>query len=165
MFVIFPVASGVPAVGRTWIFEKVAWHSVEVLLSLPVMVKVIEPDAGVAVFDKKVKHVPLPDVLVIVAVTVVPVLYENPEGAVSTIVPLPVDIARPLVSVMVGPVSVVHVAVPFVVFVSALMVLPPVAAVTVTAAKALCAPTKNNAAAKAAKVITLKICPGTLFFM
>ena len=128
------------------------------LPSLAVMVYVIELAAGVAEFEENVKQVPDPASLVIVAVTVMPVLYENPEGAVSTIVPLPVEMARPLVSVIVGPVSVVHVAVPFVVFVSALMVLPPVAAVTVTAAKALFAPTKNNAIAKTAKAVVLRTC-------
>lgn len=118
------------------------------------MVYVIELAVGVAVLEEKVKQVPAPEFLVIVAVTVAPVLYENPVGAVSTIVPLPVDIARPVVSVTVGPVSVVHVAVPFVVLVSALMALPPVAAVTVTAAKTLFAPAKNKTAAKAANAIT-----------
>lgn len=50
-----------------------------------------------------------------------------------------------------GPVSVVHVAVPFVVFVSALMALPPVAVVMVTVAKAILAPTKNKIVAKATR--------------
>ena len=104
-------------------------------------------------FEEKVKQVPAPASLVIVAVTDVAVLYENPEGAVITIVPLPVDIARAVVSVTVGPASVVHVAVPFVVFVSALMALPPVAAVTVTAAKTLCAPAKNKKTAMTMKKI------------
>ena len=56
---------------------------------------------------------------------------------------------------MVGPVSVVHVVVPFAVLVSALMAAPPVAAVTVTAARAFWIPRK-----KIAKVITPKISRG-----
>ena len=90
------------------------------------------------------KQVPDPEVSVIVALTEVAVLYEKPVGAVKIIVPLPVDIARPLVSATVGPVRVVHVAVPFVVFVSALIALPPVAGVATTAAKALFAPAKKS---------------------
>lgn len=72
-------------------------------------------------------------------------------------VPLPVEIARPLVSVTVGPVSVVHVAVPFVVLVSALTAPPPAATVTVTAAEAACTPVKNNAIAKTADITAPKI--------
>ena len=125
--------------------------------SLAVMVYVIEVAAGVAVFEENVKHVEAPASLVIVAVTEVAVLYENPDGAVMTIVPLPVEMARPVVSVTVGPVSVVHVAVPFVVFVSALIVLPPVAAVTVTAAKTLFVPAKNKTNAKATKAVAPRI--------
>ena len=53
--------------------------------------------------------------------------------------------------------SVVHVAVPFVVFVSALMVLPPVAVVMVTDAKALLVPAKNNPNAKIAKAVAPRV--------
>jgi hypothetical protein len=118
------------------------------VLSLAVIVYVIELAVGVAELEENVKQVPPPEVNVIVAVTVAPVLYENPDGAVSTIVPLPVEIARPLVSLIVGPVSVVHVAVPFVVLVSALMALPPVAGAAVTAASAMLAPAKNKIVAR-----------------
>jgi hypothetical protein len=87
----------------------------------------------------------------ITAVTVAPVLNENPEGALRTIVPLPEDMACAVASVTVGPTSAVHVAVPFAVLASALMALPPVAGVTVTAAKTLRAPARNKIAAVAAK--------------
>jgi hypothetical protein len=107
--------------------------------------------------EEKVKQVPAPETNEIVAATDVAVLYENPVGAVRTMVPLPVEIARPLVSVTVGPVSVVHVAVPFVVLVSALTAPPPVAAVAVTAASAFCAPIKNSAIVKPADTTALMI--------
>jgi hypothetical protein len=118
-------------------------------------VKVTVPAAGVAVVAVNAKQVPLPAVLVIVETTEVAVLKENPDGALKMNVPL-LGKSPFAPSAMVGPVSLVHVAVPFVVLVSALIALPPVAAVTVTAAKALFMPTKNKTDAKNANVIAPK---------
>ena len=56
---------------------------------------------------------------------VVPVSKTNPVGAFRIIVP--VEIWSGLASESIGPVKAVHVAVPFVVFVSAEIALPPVA--------------------------------------
>ena len=92
---------------------------------------------GVAEFEVKVKHVPFPASLAIVAVTTAAVLNANPEGAENTIVPLPGVIERAVVSVMVGPVSVVYAPVPLAPFVSAEIAEPPVAPATVTAANAV----------------------------
>jgi hypothetical protein len=113
-------------------------------------VNVTVPAAGVAVVEVNAKQLPVPAVLVIVAVTAAPVLNENPEGALRMNVPVPGK-SRNAPSAIVGPVSVVHVAVPFAVFVSALIAPPPVAAVTVTAAKALFTPAKKRIAASAAR--------------
>ena len=115
------------------------------------IVYVIVVAAGVTVLEEKVKQEPEPALRVIVAATVAPVLNEKPDGAVKIIVPLPGVKTRPVVSVIVGPASIVHVAVPFVVLVSALIAPPPVAGVAVTAAKTLFTPAKNKTAAAIAK--------------
>jgi hypothetical protein len=60
-------------------------------------------------------------------------------------------------------VSVVHVVLPFVVFVSALIALPPVAAATVTAADALFTPAENKTTAATAKVIFPNVRKGNMF--
>lgn len=62
--------------------------------------------AGVAVVEENLKQLPVPAVLVIVAVTVAPVLKENPVGAVMIKVPVAgKSLNAP--SRIVGPVSVV----------------------------------------------------------
>ena len=94
--------------------------------------------AGVAVDEDNVSAVPAPAVLVTVAVTVEAVSNTNPEGAFNTIVPVPISL--PVLSSSTGPVKVVHVPP----VLSAEMALPPVAAVTATAATALSAPSKTN---------------------
>ncbi len=97
--------------------------------SVVAMVKVMVPDSGVAVVEVKVKQALEPTSRVMVAVTVAPVLYINPDGALKTNVP--VAGKSPVApSVMVGPVRVVYEPP----VVSALMALPPVAGVTLTAA-------------------------------
>lgn len=119
--------------------------------------------AGVAVVAVNEKQLLEPAITVIVDETTVVVLKEKPDGAFKIKVPLPgKSLCAP--SAMVGPVSVVHVVVPFAVLVSALMAVPPVAAVTVTAARAFWTPRKKIAA-KTTKVIAPRICGGTLCFM
>jgi hypothetical protein len=105
--VIFPLASGAPAVGLTCIFENAAWHVVVTPIpSWAVTVKVIVLDVGVAVNDEKVKQVLLPAILVIAAVTVAPVLNWNHEGALKTIVPRPTSLFAP--STIEGPFNAVY---------------------------------------------------------
>jgi len=119
--------------------------------------------AGVAVVEVNEKQLLEPVMTVIVDDTTRPVLNEKPEGAFRMKVPLPgKSLCAP--SAIVGPVSVVHVAVPFVVLVSALMALPPVAVVTVTAANALFAPA-NNAATKITKTIPRILCESFFMFI
>ena len=111
--------------------------------------------AGVAVVAVNEKQLLEPAITVIADETTVVVLKEKPDGAFKMKVPLPgKSLCAP--SATVGPVSVVHVAVPFVVFVSALMAVPPVAAVTVTAARAIRTPA-NKAATKTTKAISQNI--------
>ena len=100
--------------------------------------KVIVPAAGVAVEEVRVRAVPEPAILVTVAVTVEAVSNTNPAGAFNTIVPVPISL--PVLSSSTGPVNVVHVPP----VLSAEMALPPVAAVMLTAACALSAPSKAN---------------------
>ena len=100
--------------------------------------KVIVLAVGVDVEDDKASAVPAPAILVTVAVTVEAVSNTNPEGAFNTIVPVPISF--PVLSSSSGPVKVVHVPP----VLSAEMALPPVAAVMLTAACALSAPSKTN---------------------
>ena len=88
-FVMLPDASGVPAVGRTWMLENTTLHLVVFgFPSRALSVNVIVPEAGVAVVEVNEKQVPVPAVLVTVAVTETPVLKENPEGVFIIKVPL-----------------------------------------------------------------------------
>ncbi len=134
--VILPDASGEPAVGRTWMFEKTTLQRVPEP-SRELNVNVIVPLEGVALVEENAKQEPEPDTLEIVAVTLPlpPPRNSNPEGAFRMNVPeLGKSCETP--SVTVGPVSAVHDELPLPELVSALIAVPPVAAVTVTAAKA-----------------------------
>ena len=124
---MFPLAKGVPAVGRTWIPDQVIWSISLLLLEATVMVIVLE--VTVADEELSVRRVPFgPDTFATVAVTGLAVLKAKPEGACRMIVPVPIVPAAD--SAIVGPGKVVHVAPA----VSAEMELPPVALVTVTVA-------------------------------
>ena len=149
---ILPEASGVPALGRTWILEKATSHLVvppPLVESAALTVKVMVPDAGVAVVELKVKQVLFPAIFVMVAVTVAPVLNTNPDGAVMMMVPVLMSPFAP--SVMVGPVRVVYVLP----VVSALIEEPPVAAVTVTVANASCG-SERSAHAMMSAVVSVR---------
>src|SRR5207249_990920 len=104
-------------------FENVIREKVEPVESWAETLNEIVPAVGVAVVDVRVSAVPLPAVLVTVAVTVEPVSNTNPEGAFNTIVPVPISL--PVLSSRIGPVNVVQ-APPAL---SAEIVAPPVAAV------------------------------------
>jgi len=125
-----PLARGVPALGLTRMFENVMRDVVLPVESVVETVKVIVLAVGVAVDDDSVSAVPVPPIRVTVAVTVEPVSNTNPDGAFNTIVPVPISL--PVLSSSTGPVNVVHVPP----VLSAEMALPPVAAVTATAASA-----------------------------
>jgi len=125
-----PLARGVPALGLTRMFENVMRDVVPPVESVAETVKVIVLAVGVAVDDDSVSAVPVPPIRVTVAVTVEPVSNTNPDGAFNTIVPVPISL--PVLSSSTGPVNVVHVPP----VLSAEMALPPVAAVTATAASA-----------------------------
>ncbi len=128
--VMSPLARGVPALGLTRMFENVMRDVVLPVESVVETVKVIVLAVGVAVDDDSVSAVPVPPIRVTVAVTVEPVSNTNPDGAFNTIVPVPISL--PVLSSSTGPVNVVHVPP----VLSAEMALPPVAAVTATAASA-----------------------------
>ena len=69
--VMFPLASGDPAVGRTWMPDQVMLDRVEPsLVSLPLTVMVMVLAVTVAVPELKATAVPLPATWVTVAVTV-----------------------------------------------------------------------------------------------
>jgi len=133
-----PLASGVPALGLTRMFEYVILENVEPVESTAETVKVIVLAAGVAVEEVRVRAVPAPAILVTVAVTVEAVSNTNPEGAFNTIVPVPISL--PVLSSSSGPVKVVHAAP----VLSAEMAEPPVAAVMPTAACAWTPPSKTK---------------------
>src|SRR3989442_12850563 len=134
---MLPLASGVPALGLTRMFEYVILENVEPVASWAETVNVIVLAVGVAVEDDKASRVRLTAILVTVAVTVEAVSNTTPEGAFNTIVPVPISL--PVLSSSTGPVNVVHVPP----VLSAEMALPPVAAVTATAASAVSAPSKK----------------------
>ncbi|HEX7408306.1 MAG TPA: hypothetical protein VF515_11740 [Candidatus Binatia bacterium] len=84
---MFPLARGVPAVGRTWIPDQVSLDTT-VLVSSFLTVTVMVVVFSVAVESTKETVLPLPLNFVIVTVTADPVLNTNPEGAFRMIVPL-----------------------------------------------------------------------------
>ena len=134
-----PLASGVPAVGRTWMFCQVRVLGLKMpeLAAVMVTVNVLEATVtGIVLLLARslmLREAVLPPFTF--TVTVALVLKANPLGAVNMIVPVP--IAPELLSVRTGPVSVVHALPAFV----AEMAEPPVAAVMVVVeANARCAP-------------------------
>lgn len=99
------------------------------LPSSALIVNVIVFAVGVTDEEEKVKHVELPTIIAVVAVTLTHVLNWNPEGALNTIVPDHISLCP--VSAIVGPTNAVYV--PLVV--SAEMLVPFVAGVIVAVAK------------------------------
>lgn len=137
LFVIFPVASGVPADGRTWMPDQVMALT-QVLDDERVMEMVMVVWVGVTVCEvaplicSGLDPPQLPLTLLRVAVTLlVVVLKTKPDGTFNMIVPVPISPVAP--SVRIGPVS--EVKVPPVV--SAEIAEPPVAGVTVAAANVI----------------------------
>jgi len=133
LFVMLPLASGAPAVGRTLIPDQVILPRPLPDVDCCVTVIVIVVAVGVTVWEvppPTCKLVDDPLAFVTVAVTeLAAVENSKPAGAFRMMVPVPMSPTAP--SVRTGPVRVVKAPVPLVAFVSAEMALPPVAAVTV----------------------------------
>ncbi len=145
LLVILPVASGVPADGRTRIPDQVIMlrhppDETRVMLIVIVVCVGVTVCEAAAFISRGLAPVQFPAELVLVAVTLlVVVLKINPDGAFKIIVPVPISALAP--SVMAGPVSVVNVPP----VVSAEMAEPPVAGVAVAAANAVDASEKTTA--------------------
>jgi hypothetical protein len=98
-----PFASGLPWVGRTWIPEKVSW-AFDPEVSDEFTGTVIEElvmDTG-----PRLKGVPLPLSIAVVAVTVAAVLNSNPDGALITMIPGEHSLL--FCSATIGPLTAVH---------------------------------------------------------
>ena len=101
---MLPLAKRVPALGRTWIPEKVMVHATVLAVLTPIVMVLL---VTVAVVLDKASCVPLPpDVFVIAAVTLALALKTKPEGAFKTIVP-GAEISPAACSAMMGPVKLV----------------------------------------------------------
>ena len=101
--VMFPLARGVPAVGRTWMPDHVMLDLLLLPVSTALTVMVIVLAVTVAVPLLKVSTLPLlPPADATVAVTVAAVLNWNPDGAFKTIVPV-VEMSKCAPSARTGP--------------------------------------------------------------
>jgi hypothetical protein len=103
--VMFPLASGVPTVGRTWMPDHVILDSVVPLASCALTLMVIEFVVTVPVGALNVTALFVPLTLVTTALTVAAGLKASPAGAFSTIAPMPMSRFAP--SVNTGPINVV----------------------------------------------------------
>lgn len=137
LFVMLPLASGMPAVGRTAIPDQVILPGQIVDTADTVIVIVV--DVTVAALESNARFVwfwpvqpPLPLLSATATVTATDVRNSKPLGAFRMIVPIPMSPTALEPSVRTGPVRVVKVPP----VVSAEIALPPVTAVTATVAEA-----------------------------